>query len=404
VFACTLLLVCSSTEAQTAATKVAGELVTIHDIPVLRLWGDDYERGYAHGYLLADDIMAFLNSTLFAPQMLPDVVVYSKEILPLVETRFDIDARRTKELDGMLQGIRAARGSKGTRVDRLDRDLTIQDLKAGNSLADWVRLGCSSFTAWGPASADGKTITARNLDYFELEGLRTQHLIIVYRKPGPGAQSWVSIGWPGFAGACTAINEHGITLTMHDSNGLRPTHRGKFVPRTYALRDAIEQAGPGSAIQDIERVLKAEPSLTGNNFHVSGPWHGKRDPAAVLEYDGDVMTNEGVTVRVAADEKSKPLAEVLLCTNHYCNRADPRPCDRFARMKAFFERTLPEGKKVDLDTARKVMQLVGGSGTIHTVVFRPNTREFYVSFADARRHDASRNEPIRFTLAELFGN
>jgi hypothetical protein len=279
---------------------------------------------------------------------------------------------------------------------------------AGNALADWVRFGCSSFSAWGAATPDGKTITARNLDYFDLMGLRTQHVLIVHIRPGPGARSWVSIGWPGFAGACTAMNEDGVTLSMHDSNGRRPTHRGRFVPRTYALRDAIERARAATAIADVERVLQAEPSLTGNNFHVSGPYDGKNDPAAVFEYDGDVMQGNGVTRRVAADEMSKTLPDVLLCTNHFCNRAAPRSCARFARIKAHLEALRSADTKIDTRVGWDAMGMVAGpseiqfSDTVHAVVFLPHTREFYVKFSDADQHNATLNEPIHFTLAELF--
>lgn len=408
IIALCLIAASSSTVGQTTATHVSGELVVLHDVPVLRVWGDDYDRGYAHGYLLADDAIAFLSTTLLSPKMLPDIEVYEQKILPMVQQRFDIQEPRLAELKGMLRGITDARGEKGIRLERLNRDLTLADLIAGNSLADWVRLGCSSFSAWGSATPDGKTITARNLDYFDLTGLRTQHVLIVHINPGPGVRSWVSIGWPGFTGACTAINEDGVTLSMHDSNGRKPTHRGQFVPRTYALRDAIEQAHAASAIEDVERVLQREASLTGNNFHVSGPYRGKIDPATVFEYDGDVMQGKGVTRRVAADEKSEPLAEVLLCTNHYCRRAAPKACARYARIKAYLEKLRSEDRKIDITIARDVMRSVAGpsevqpSDTVHSVVFLPNDKEFYVSFADAEQHNATQNEPIRFTLAELF--
>jgi hypothetical protein len=40
-------------------------------------------------------------------------------------------------------------------------------------------------------------------------------------------------------------------------------------------------------------------------------------------------------------------------------------------------------------------------GTLHSVVFLPNRKELYVSFADPA-HNATANPPVRFTLAELL--
>ena len=131
----------------------------------------------------------------------------------------------------------------------------------------------------------------------------------------------MSIGWPGLIGAYTAMNEDGVTICMHDAQGLPATHQGKFVPRAYALREAIEKASGVSAVEDVRRVLLASPVMRGNNIHVSSPFMGQRNPAAVFEYDGNTAQDGGVTMRVALDEQTPALTSALLCTNHYRNRA-----------------------------------------------------------------------------------
>jgi hypothetical protein len=318
-----------------------------------------------------------------------------------VAEKMQFDPQHVAELDGMLAGITAARGAKGIQLERLNRPLTRADLEALNSLADWYRLTCSSFSAWDFRTEGGQMITARNLDFFDLPGTRTNHLIVACLEPGAGKRKWVSIAWPGLIGVYTAMNEEGVTILMHDAPGRRPMFEGPYVPRSLALRDALEKASAVSAVEDVKRVLLAEHSVTGTNVHVSGAFMGQRDPAAVFEYDGDVAANGGVDVRFCADENDRALMSVLLCTNHYRKRSPPADCTRFETMKKFFETPRPATEKIDVETARQVMRSVSVDGTLHSVVFLPNRKELYVSFADPA-HNATMNPPVRFTLAELL--
>jgi|GEM_PF-2572324 len=45
-----------------ATEVVNGSLAEIEGISVLRIWGTPYEKGYAHGYLLAEDITTMLEN------------------------------------------------------------------------------------------------------------------------------------------------------------------------------------------------------------------------------------------------------------------------------------------------------------------------------------------------------
>jgi hypothetical protein len=197
------------------------------------------------------------------------------------------------------------------------------------------------------------------------------------------------------------MNEDGVAVLMHDAPGSQPTFSGRFVPRSLALRHGLERASANAAVEDIKRVLLADHCICGNNIHVSGPFAGQRNPAAVFEYDGDVATDGGLTIRYAADENSRPLMNVLLCTNHYRKRGSPTPCDRFATMKSFFESPRPATEKIDIETARSVMRSVSVEGTLHSVVFLPNRKEFHVSFA-TEGTNATGNPPVHFALGELL--
>jgi hypothetical protein len=397
-----ILAFCSATVADPAVHQVSGKLETVDGLRILRVWGDDFQRGYAHGFLLADDILALLNGVLSSKSVLPDPAAWDRQILPVAAERFTLTDRQTAELEAMLQGIRAARAGRGLRIDAIGRDLSRADLEAMNSFADWIRVGCSSFSAWGTLTGNGETITGRNLDYFAIPGLPSSQLMIVHLRPGPGRLSWLTMAWPGLIGAYTAMNEEGVTLSMHDStNGAAPSDKGKCVPRSIALREAVEQARAAAATDVVTRVLRDAPTLTASNFHLSVPFRGQADPAIVFEYDGNRDRDEGVTLRRAADANHPILMQALLCTNHFRTRATPTPCDRYDTFLKHFTTPRPATAKVDVAEAREAMKAVAVSGTLHTVVFLPNRGELFVSLADGPRN-AAETQPVHLRISDLF--
>lgn len=75
-------------------------------------------------------------------------------------------------------------------------------------------LGCTSAIAWGDATRDGKLYHARNLDY---HGVRCwpSTAAVVFHRPSRG-QKYASVTAAGVPlGGFTAMNEAGLTLTVH---------------------------------------------------------------------------------------------------------------------------------------------------------------------------------------------
>lgn len=75
-------------------------------------------------------------------------------------------------------------------------------------------LGCTSAMAWGDATADGKLLHARNLDY---HGVATwpKTAAVLFHQPEHGHR-YVSVSAAGVPmGGVTAMNEAGLTLTVH---------------------------------------------------------------------------------------------------------------------------------------------------------------------------------------------
>ena len=406
-----------------AAPPITGKLETVQGVSVLKLWGSPREQGYAHGYLLADRIIPLLEMVLQETGLAGDPARYeglSQTILPAM---FAVPPRFQEELEGMVEGIKAARGEKGIQIPTLQRDLEVRDVLMVNTFADLNAMMCSSFSAWGERTAGGELITARNLDY-GLPSLQAAHLVIVYLEPGEGRQRWVSLAWPSLIGAYTAMNDQGVTISMHDSISLPTRPAPPFVPRSFVLRDALERADARDGIEQVQKVLQEHHVACGNNIHVSVPFHGQAHPAAVFEYDGQVQQAKGVTPRygdagagtnthsgkasaesgsVATTSSALPPG-VLVCTNHYRARRDAIECGRYGKITARLAALAEQRQPVTPDVAREIMQDVAMRGrnlTLHTAIFLPNERVFYVALASEGR-PAPLAELHRFAVVELL--
>jgi hypothetical protein len=156
-------LVLAETPAERAAK--AGELVTIKKHRVLRVFGNDIkERGFAHGYLLAEEIRDDSDSAL---NSLPNFSArqYETSLLPWASEKFAWDKDAVVEMDGIFEGMQARLGKEGLKSKTLGRALRREDLYAINTIADYFGPACSGFSAYGERTQNGEVIQGRTLDF-----------------------------------------------------------------------------------------------------------------------------------------------------------------------------------------------------------------------------------------------
>jgi hypothetical protein len=395
--------------AKVAPANLCGRLATYDGLRVLELWGTPEEAGFAHGWLLAQDIVSLFDQYILDPSILRGPAVYETVLIPAVRRQFVWDPAYERELGAMCAGIVARLGRDGVRSEKLGRELGIADLMAANALADWHGVFCSSFSAWDGLTQNGQTITARNLDFPSTPPMASSQLVLVYRADERRA-GWVGVSWPGLIGVYTAMNAHGVTMLMHDAAGLPASETDGFTPRSLILREALESARPGSYLDDVERVFAARRVMVGNNIHVSGP-RGRTDPAAlspngpppaaVFEFDAN-RRGDGVTRRVPnADDAD---GQVLCCTNHMCDRVDRAPprrsssWDRFNTLNDAITRMRAERRTLDPAGALQVIGLVRRRDTLHTVVLQPDCRSVRVIIP------AIHERVVEFHVAEWLGS
>jgi len=357
--------------------------------------------------LLAREISDFAGKALVDPLVVASKEVYEQKVRNGVVGAFKFDPRYEQELEGLLAGVLAKLGHDGLYQTDLGRPMTLEDLKAANTLADWHAFYCSTFSVWGKMHDQGQIATARNLDFYRLPGIVEQQMVMVHKPSKAGRKMWVSITWAGMIGCYTGMNEEGVTITMHDCRPGPPSVSSGFVPRSLALRDAIETASAASALDDVEQILRARPTMFGNNIHVSSPFTGKDIPAAVFEYDPNRKRDGGVTRRTADPDTGLPSSKSMICTNHYLLRTQPIVCERFDTIRASLLSLALDGKGVDRRTAFGIMHQVSqrsdGVLTAHTVYMLPNSRELYLSPATATQSAPTENV-WRVRLDDLFAS
>ena len=198
------------------------------------------------------------------------------------------------------------------------------------------------------------------------------------------------------------MNAEGVTVSTHDASGRPPSVRGGFTPYAFLFRDAVESAHGKCAPTDIARVLQGHVSVVGNNMMVTWPFSGDGPAAAVFEFDGYLPDAQGVTKRAAEGNRA-----FLACTNHFRRRADPYPCDRYAkiteRLGALADTRAESTNYLDLETVWSILDSVSMRGltTHHSVVFEPNEKLMHVAFSENGR-PAPRGKAVSLDVSMLL--
>jgi hypothetical protein len=264
-------------------------------------------------------------------------------------------------------------------------------------MSDILGAGCSSFSAWGSRTADGSPIIGRNLDYYAFP-LASRTTIIAIEPAEKDLKPTIDILMPGFIGVGTAMNGDGAVLALHDEKGLPGAAAKSWVPRSLALRTAIEKAAGATAVKDVEAALKGVPVRVGNNVHVCG----SAGPSAVLEWDGNAKDG-GVTARGPEGR------ETLVCTNHYCLRekgdGGPDSGGRFAQVSKGLEAA--GENKIDLDIAKKLLGGVSRNGALVThlsYVAWPAARRITFAVSPQTGVAAMKGRWVSLEWKDIFGN
>jgi len=282
-------------------------------IKILHLKGAAYERGYQHGVLLKDEISEVLTGGLtggaavIAKATGSDVllaiekmIVGQKAMEPYIPPEFK------EELQGIADGIAEA-GSCLTYEDILlwntmyDQRCFYAHPKTADVNNPPIRCpyppGCSSFSAWGEATLDGKMIFGKNMDNLNLPGILENRILVVVAPDHGYGHAFIT--HPGMLAIDGGINEDGIAMMTQYSASANETLQGCGIGiLTRLILSNVHR------IEDAVNILTVYPRCTGINYHIAD---SKVNRAAVIE----VSATE---VAVRYPEQGK---DILWATNHY---------------------------------------------------------------------------------------
>jgi len=235
---------------------------------------------------------------------------------------------------------------------------------------------CSGFSIFGDATVDGKMYHGRILDYLKGVGLEQNATVMVF-QPDQG-NAWVNIGYAGFVGSVSAMNEKHISIGEMGGRG-----EGNWDGRPMAqlVREVMEKA---NTLDEAVEIFRKGPRTCEYYYVISD---GNTKKAVALE----CTPTKFVTVGPGQPhpQLQHPMKDAVLISAG----------DRYEKLA---ERVKENYGKLDAEGARNLMlRPVSMSSNIHCVLFAPETLDFWVANADSK-NVASHTRYTHYNLAEML--
>ncbi|MBI2104006.1 MAG: hypothetical protein HYT90_00290 [Candidatus Omnitrophica bacterium] len=237
---------------------------------------------------------------------------------------------------------------------------------------------CSNFAAWGRATAGGRLIHVRNLDWNIGAGIQRFPVVFVVRPSGKRA--FVNVGWAGFIGVLTGANDAGLSIGQIGAETVDATFRGE--PMVFVMRRVLEEAG---TVDEAASLIRQARRTVGVNYVVADA-RAKRAVAIettrrhVRVFEADDPGERGVAyARPMADAvfRADTAMDPDIRERQTASGGDPRRAGLEAPSGSAYEvRYLGQAAglharfgALDAAAAREIAQAVAPSSNIQSVVF-----------------------------------
>lgn len=269
-----------------------------------------------------------------------------------------IDERYLREMDALAAAV----------------DLHPQEARLANFFPELFH--CSGFAIWGQATTDGHLYHGRVLDYMRGIGLEPNAVVIVHR-PEVG-HAWVNISYAGFVGSVTAMNEKRISIGEMGGRG-EGQWDGK--PMAQLMREVMEKAG---SLEEGLAIMRRGPR-TCEYFYVLADGNQRRAVGIAATPDSFEVIEAGM----AHPRLPHAVPDAVLLSAG----------DRYEHLVA---RVAQGYGRFDAEGARHLMDRpVAMNSNIHSVLFAPETLDFWVANADSRDL-AAHTRYTHYNLGELL--
>lgn len=245
----------------------------------LDLVGNAYEKGFAHGALMAKEIVEFINiglsTYLIEAIMNLDISGYPppvQKILHVIQIKgasvapelfnealaalYDYQLPHTPqylvdEMEAIADGMCHTFGPSCNIT-------SMQNLvKRMNMYPDLIKMACTAFGAWGPATASGKLIQLRALDLGGGPFANATTLVVWRESPAnvsEDSRAFAAVSFPGMVGIITGISQRGVGISekvWYRSGQEDPPGTYDGESDVFVLRDALQFAKTKAEAEEI---------------------------------------------------------------------------------------------------------------------------------------------------------
>ena len=332
-------------------------------IRVVYVKGTPYERGYQQGVLLRDEIQDNLGylyeravDTFHSAELFSEAYERMRPFIPqdYIDEMHGL-AHGSKMPLHVIHAIHALPELTEWGGKKKLKEIMIKMMDGE------LATSCSNISVADSCTPDGKMYTVRILDWglHKISKLHQYPLLTVH-KPDVG-NSYVNIGWVGFLGAISGMNDKGITLgEMGYGSPDNETFRGEPMP--FLLRDVMAHA---SNLKDVRKIISSAPGTNSFVFLMSD---GKTKEAELYVRDRDrfLVFNKGQDIK-DTEENIKGINDSVY-GGHYNDKIG-------SNLEQYFGKITPEilMTKVIPDTAMK--------SNFQNVVYSPSDLTFWVNYA-----------------------
>ena len=240
-------------------------------------------------------------------------------------------------------------------------NLEYEDILIGHTFLESAQtLACSCYAAHDSATASGRLVFGRNLEFPSL-GFAHLAQIVTFWKPRDGIP-FVSVGWPGWCGTLTAVNLEGLCIGPLAVSLFQRGQAGQ--PYVILFRRMAQHA---ATVDAALRMLEGTPRSFGNNVLLAQTQPGRK--AVVAEY-----TRHALAVREPHDNEP-----FILATNHFrkLSKGAKSPSGRgYGRYAALRDLMTRQTGRITLDTEFFAHPRVHLPNSLHCLVAEPERRGF----------------------------